>query len=156
MLPPIIQSNPDSHPPSPGARLGTGGEEKASAGSRLLPLWLLGAGVVLLFLSRLAIRSNIPWPQCALRTLTGIPCPFCGSTRCLAAWASFDVVQAFRFNPLACVGFGAWLLLWLWDCSSGGNRALSLWRRLQRPPGPVVFMLAALLNWAYLLAFLPK
>src|SRR5262245_41753432 len=84
--------------------------------TRLAPLWA-GAGLAaLVVIARLALHAHLPLPQCWLRQLTGIPCPSCGCTRSLAAWATLDLEQAFRFNPLfflLCVAAIAWLALWV-------------------------------------------
>lgn len=37
---------------------------------------------------------------CPFRTLTGLTCPGCGSTRCLHRLLHGDLVGAFEFNPL--------------------------------------------------------
>lgn len=37
---------------------------------------------------------------CIFRSLTGKPCPFCGSTRAVAALCSGDITQAVHYNPL--------------------------------------------------------
>ena len=43
-------------------------------------------------------------PPCLLRTLTGLPCVACGSTRALLALCRLDVGTAFAMNPLAAAG----------------------------------------------------
>src|SRR5436190_3211912 len=80
----------------------------------LSPVWfVLGMGA-LAVVARLALLWPLPLPQCWLRKLTGVPCPSCGCTRSLAAWATLDLEQAFRFNPLfflLCVALLAWSAL---------------------------------------------
>ena len=51
------------------------------------------------------------WPRlpvhpplaCPLRTVTGIPCPFCGMTRAVVAVAHGHLVDSLRFNPAGIV-----------------------------------------------------
>ncbi len=62
---------------------------------------IIFGGIVLLailaarFLPVLAVA-----PSCVFRTLTGFPCPACGSTRSLVHLAHGDIVHAFVMNPL--------------------------------------------------------
>jgi hypothetical protein len=37
---------------------------------------------------------------CPLRTMTGIPCPFCGMTRAVVAAVHGDIFGSLRYNPL--------------------------------------------------------
>jgi Protein of unknown function (DUF2752) len=37
---------------------------------------------------------------CPMRTITGIPCPFCGMTRSVVAAAHGHLLQSLSFNPL--------------------------------------------------------
>jgi hypothetical protein len=53
----------------------------------------------------IALWAAVGGPQllpCAFRTITGIPCPTCGSTRALLALLEGHVVVAARLNPLTC------------------------------------------------------
>ena len=43
------------------------------------------------------------FPSCPFRTITGLTCPGCGSTRGLHRLLHGDVVSAFEFNPLLVV-----------------------------------------------------
>jgi hypothetical protein len=38
--------------------------------------------------------------DCPIRSLTGLQCPGCGSTRCLSAIAGGDLIESFQHNPL--------------------------------------------------------
>ena len=65
-------------------------------GSNLRSLgFLLG----LMVLARVAMHFQLPLPGCPMRELSGVPCPFCGSTRAFAALAGFDLLGAVKLNP---------------------------------------------------------
>jgi Protein of unknown function (DUF2752) len=122
-------------------------------------LWVLAAALLVLGGVRLIPHLPIPLPACGLRTLTGIPCPLCGGTRCLMAWSHLEITQAFRFNPLVatgCLAVGFWLFLSLLDAWSGRNWAGSVTARLQHKPWPGILAAAAVVNWIYLVFCLPK
>ncbi len=58
----------------------------------------VGAGI----LAVAAVRPLVPFefvPPCPLRTLTGIPCPFCGMTRGVTAAVHADLGRAAFLNP---------------------------------------------------------
>ena len=40
-------------------------------------------------------------PECPLRSVTGVPCPFCGMTTSMRALGGGHVVDSFRAAPLA-------------------------------------------------------
>jgi len=42
-------------------------------------------------------------PGCGLKTLTGIPCPFCGMTRSFSELSSFHIREAFNIQPAGVV-----------------------------------------------------
>ena len=109
--------------------------------------------------ANLAMRWQLPMPFCALRKLTGIPCPACGSTRSLLAWTHLDPVAAFLFNPLfflACAGVALWTIAWLCEriirqpLLSSGAKAMS------RFPVLRIAVILAVANWIYLCLTLPK
>jgi hypothetical protein len=60
-------------------------------------------------------HSNV-FPSCIFRSITGLECPGCGSTRALHQLLNGDVLHAFNLNPLALIAL-PWLLwrlsLWL-------------------------------------------
>lgn len=49
----------------------------------------------------LSVSPVDPVPPCPLRTLTGIPCPLCGSTRGVIAAIHGDLGHALSLNPAA-------------------------------------------------------
>ena len=66
---------------------------------------IIYGGIVLLsllagrFLPVLALA-----PSCAFKTLTGVPCPTCASTRTIVYLSHGDVASAFFMNPLVLAG----------------------------------------------------
>ena len=122
--------------------------------------WVLLAAVAGLFTAG-RLLPYFPWrlPVCGWRMLTGLPCPLCGSTRCAIAWSHGRVAEAFALNPLAAIA-GLALLLWLalklcdWCCSRQWSERI--WQGAQRKPWPSVLLVAALVNWIYLMLRLPK
>ena len=54
---------------------------------------MLGAGLA---------WSRVPWHPplaCPMRTITGVPCPFCGMTRAVVAALHGHPIESLRFNP---------------------------------------------------------
>jgi hypothetical protein len=89
-----------------------------------------------------AIRPALPaavplGPPCPLRTLTGIPCPFCGMTRGVIALLHGDVSAALSFNP------GAFLIV----AMALGLLVAWRWQRVRIPMWAVFLFFAVL--WAY-------
>lgn len=91
-------------------------------------------------------------PTCLFRAVSGIPCPTCGSTRCVATLARGDLAGAWLYNPFVCTGLfllAAYLLLRL-----GFGRTVSL--GLTRRQRTIAWLVAAALflaNWAYVLRY---
>ena len=54
---------------------------------------MLGAAVVL------PLVPIAVGPPCMLRTITGIPCPLCGTTRAVTAAVHGDLLGSLWFNP---------------------------------------------------------
>ncbi len=128
------------------------------AASRWSPLvvavaWAVAAAAAVLIASALA-RGLLVYPGCALKYLTGIPCPACGDTRCFAALSRGDIEFALKENPLAAAGaLAAWLgvpLTWLDVVANRGRGAAVFmqWLRQRWLRGSLVALV--LLNWVYL------
>jgi hypothetical protein len=134
-------------------------ERQDDATSRWLPPVALLGLAVLSLVARVGLAAQWPLPFCWLRKFTGIPCPACGGTRSLAAWAQFDIAAALAYNPLIFLGtltVASWAVLWAAD------RALGL-RWLARAEsfleGRTVWRVLAVLavvNWLYLCLSLPR
>lgn len=114
-------------------------------------LWGLVA-LALVALSPLAPALAEAAPGCPLKSVTGLPCPTCGTTRTALALAELDLGTALRVNPLAT---GVWLSM-----IAGGVVALALsltGRSLPTLPNrlPLSVRLGVVtivaVNWAYLL-----
>lgn len=116
----------------------------------------LFAVIALLIAARTYQNWPVKAPSCSLRVFTGIPCVGCGGTRAMSALSRADVVEAMRYNPLVVLG-GLVIVLWfLWT--------LLTIKRQQRVVGEskkmvkgwtVVIFLLVLLNWVYLICYLP-
>jgi hypothetical protein len=118
------------------------------------PLGLVFGGIGVLASAAIGLLhlDRLPVTFCALKALTGLPCPTCGSTRALGRLFSLDLAGAFSMNPLTTVvalGVVAWAAADLALVRS--RRAVGLevsprlarWLRLALP-------LLVLLNWVYL------
>ena len=118
---------PDAPAPTRGA---------TGLGIDVKPLRVAGAGM-------LAIAAVRPWlpatlgPPCPLRTVIGVPCPFCGMTRGVTALVHGHVSAAFTYNPGAFLVVAmALVLLVAWR-----------WQRVRIPLWAVFLFFAVL--WAY-------
>lgn len=103
--------------------------------------------VALYFTAKLAMRF-FPFPVCGFRWLTGLPCPFCGGTRCLAFFASGHWLKAFLVNPLiffTCVLFLFSAIFRIIAC-----RSCSLFERW-KPSASVIVVMLILVHWLYLI-----
>ncbi len=110
-------------------------------------LWLLAAlGLVLLAPLAPLLVGGL-W-SCPFKTLTGIPCPLCGTTRAALALGRLDVAEAFLRYPLPAL---AWTLFLAGGVAAG-------WLAWRRQPLPKVrlpawawwtILAAVAANWAY-------
>lgn len=106
------------------------------------PLRFMGAGM----LAAAAVWPLLPVHPplaCPLRTMTGIPCPFCGMTRSVVAAMHGHLATSLRDNP------GGILLVVLTVALLVGVRA----ERVRIPTWVFVVGLGAL--WAYNIGFNP-
>ncbi len=62
---------------------------------------VFAAGMTRLWLG-LDLAVHAHWlPACPFLSLTGVPCPGCGTTRALLLLGQLEIVSAFRANPVA-------------------------------------------------------
>jgi hypothetical protein len=109
---------------------------------RLAGIFLV-ALVTLSFSAQFLIAHHWTWP-CLFKAYTGIPCPTCGGTRALAALSQFKIFEALRLNPLIVLGI---VVALIFGCTSFRLKEKTMWP---------VFWGALLLNWVYLICFLPR
>ena len=117
----------------------------------------LGFLLGLMVVARVAMHFQLPLPGCPLRELSGVPCPFCGSTRAFAALAGFDLLAAVKLNPL--VTLAALVAGVAWTVSAMGRTEMvaRVRHRLQRSAvSKWVLALMLALNWFYLWRNLPR
>ncbi len=122
------------------------------AGRQLGLLWG-GVALGLVLLAPLADRIAAALPACPFRSLTGIPCPTCGSGGAALALAHLDLGGALAASPLAALGWAALV--------GGGLLAgaaalrgfvLPEWPARMSAPWRIAAVLVLLGNWAYLVA----
>ncbi len=124
----------------------------------LTPLWGLASVIFLIAGVHFAAQWRLPMPVCWMRVLTGIPCPGCGSTRCLIALSRFDVAQAFRFNPMTFTAFillVLWFLLWTAEQYLHRQWLAIVRQKIQQLPLAVIVPVVVVVNWIYLYFMLP-
>ncbi len=117
------------------------------------PAWAFAGLLLLLAGARLSLVWPLPLPFCLLKKLTGIPCPLCGTTRCLQACSRLDFAAALTWNPLAlvgCVGIAAWFVAWAVDRLWKRRWLLALSRVFQLRAIKLGLSAAVFLNWVYL------
>lgn len=121
-------------------------------------LWGSVAGT-LVVLSPLAAQLAGRLPACPLKSLTGLPCPGCGTTRAALALGDLDPLAAFAVSPLAAA---AWVLLIAGGLLAGGlalagveppalSRWVDRWSGQWSLGARLAFLAALALNWLYLL-----
>lgn len=111
-------------------------------------------GACALFIYALYLLKRLPQIPCVFKTVTGYPCPTCGSTRAVLDFFHLDIVSAFRWNPLVVLGgivFIAWVLYGFYMLFSGKKVQVTLTKNESRflRWGVVILFI---LNWIYLIA----
>jgi hypothetical protein len=115
--------------------------------------WLWFAAAASAVVLRPVWIAVAPWLRpCAFRSLTGLPCPTCGTTRAALALLDLDLGAAFAVNPLAALTGVGFIV---------GGVLAAVWA-LRRGPVPVIsrsfarillwsLIVAVLANWLYLI-----
>lgn len=119
---------------------------------QLAALWSTAA-VAAIILRPLLIALAPMLRPCIFRSLTGVPCPTCGTTRTALALFNLELTTAFLTNPLAAaVGIaffagGITALVWLlfrWPMISFGLKWSRWWT--------FAVLTVVFVNWAFLIA----
>lgn len=121
-----------------------------------LPLGAIFGGIAVLGSAVVGLLGldRLPFTVCYFKTLTGLPCPTCGSTRSVGCLVEGDLPAALAMNPLAAAVILAlvpWALADLALLARG--RALGL--EVSPRVGGLLRVAAVALvlaNWAYLIA----
>ena len=114
-------------------------------------LFVVGAILVALISGYLGIG----FPQCSFKRMTGLPCAFCGGTRCLRAIGHFHFTDAFWLNPLVAITtFAALPAAIFWSIAPRRFDQLIITAK-KLPLLPIGLALVAL-NWLFVLKFLPR
>lgn len=126
---------------------------------RLLPLIVFSIAACAVAVSYFLLAWQLALPRCGMLRWFGLPCPFCGSTRALAAVAAFDVPSAIRLNPLTLLllaSSSVWFLIWSAELFL--RRRFIPWERLLERKVFVQILLPSLVlaNWIYLCLTLPR
>lgn len=99
------------------------------------------------------LYNRLPPMPCVFKTVTGYPCPTCGSTRLAVNLLRLDIIAAFLCNPLVFLAglvFLVWVGYGLYMAVSGRKIQVSLTNReglVLRLGLAILFIL----NWLYLL-----
>jgi hypothetical protein len=126
----------------------------ASREERQLALLWLAAAASAVALKPLWLALTPHLRPCIFHSLTGIPCPTCGTTRAATAFLNGDLLAAFAANPLA-AGVGLLFVI--------GAPVAALWAFARWPvpvlPQPlpmwsrVVAVALIVANWLYVISF---
>ena len=126
-----------------------------SAVSGAAPLGAIfgGIGVMAAVAVGLLRLDRVPLTFCVVKSLSGLPCPTCGSTRAFARLFELDLAGALAMNPftmLVAVVIAVWavadVLLLPWHRALRVSLSPSLGRALR-----VAAFVAFFANWVYLL-----
>lgn len=114
--------------------------------------WLWGfVAATLLLASPLAPQLAASLPACVFKTIAGLPCLGCGTTRAAVALARLDLLGSLAENPLAAVG---WIALVGGGLLAGSLALLGVPLRALRwradRAARWLLVTAVLANWVYL------
>ncbi len=126
--------------------------EAVDGSGRQLGLLWGAVALLLILLSPLAPALASGLWSCPFKSLTGFPCPTCGTGRAALALARFDPIHALVHHPLPALAWMAFIVAGL----VAGVRALQCrpLPRIRRLPVwvKVAVVVAVAANWAYSIA----
>lgn len=115
-----------------------------------------GLAILLLAAARFLPVADMA-PDCAFRTLTGLPCPTCGSTRCVTLLSEGRILAALAMNPLIAAVWGAALVAFVYRIAAMAFDFPRIELGLSSPERTTIRLLAIVLvlaDWAYLISVL--
>lgn len=132
---------------------------QAGAARLAAPAATAAGALLAVAVAGLVQAGSLPAWQCTWLRWTGLPCPGCGATRCLAACGRLDFAAALLWNPLAFVtlaGLLAWALLGAL-AHALPSPTLERWQhRMTQFCSARTLVAAIALNWLYLCWALPR
>ncbi len=96
-------------------------------------------------------------PTCVFRTLTGFPCPTCGSTRSIVFLSRGDIYSAVAMNPLVAICALTALVFMLYGLFAlvlGMPRVSFALSEKEKDRVRLAVVLLVLINWLYLVSVL--
>ncbi|HXA10317.1 MAG TPA: DUF2752 domain-containing protein [Chthoniobacterales bacterium] len=121
-------------------------------------LWLVVSGATFAGLA-FWLAARLPTPQCAFRSLTGLPCVTCGATRAAIQFFHGHFAASFLFNPLAFLTLCSLLAFDLYALTVLIARAprvrLGNFSRAEKRLARSVAIILLAGNWIYLLTAHP-
>ena len=103
------------------------------------------AGFIYLWWVRTSTTSLL---VCPINSITGYPCPSCGTTRTILQILSFDLIQSSLFNPLAYIVLMGMMVLPVWTVLDLIRKKTSLYSVVSS--GEQLLQNQPVLRWALL------
>jgi len=129
---------------------------KRKKGELNLPLvYFLVAGGGVFAVIILRSFNRLPHFPCVFKTVTGFPCPTCGSTRVVTSLLKFDIIEAFGWNPLVFligIAFIIWVSYGFYMQISGKKIKIRLSKK-ESLFIKLVLLILFFSNWIYLVIF---
>jgi hypothetical protein len=111
-------------------------------------------GIFALLGARLIHWLNPPLPACMFKSITGYPCPTCGMTRSIEAFAEFHFWQSFLMNPLfflAGIGIGMYSFYSTGIYCFKFPKFKIIWTKKRTNITRLLAVILIVLNWGYLI-----
>jgi len=124
----------------------------------IAPLVTFVAVVLMLVVAYFYDRLPAQLPECGFKNRTGIPCLACGGTRSMQALAHGEPRTALAFHPaftLAVFATPLWLALGLRQYFRGVEMPSIAAQNRRLKIGVAGFAAVLIVNWIYLIFFLP-
>ncbi len=104
-----------------------------SIATRLPRIFIVGfSSLAIYLLARVTDNFNSGPVLCTFRLFTGLPCPFCGTTRAFGSLIQGNLIESLTLNPLALI-IAAIIVLWILlprHIKSGTDQIAHFWWRI--------------------------